>query len=321
MKTILKLVLLLAISNQFATAQNAVNLRINHLLGDEPFALSQTAIDENEDEFMVTRLEYYISGINLIHDGGISTKIDETFLVNASESEDYDLGAVDFTNLEAIRFSIGVDPTNNHLDPSSFPADHPLYPQSPSMHWGWAAGYRFIAYEGVCNGNITFQFHSLGDDNYFYQTIAIENPTVENETTIIELDADYIKALSDIKLSLGPISHGETGEALTCIANFTNKVFEATVAEENPQTSNTILDLNDDIANIYPNPSSSNFVNIDLNTNENYELKVFDALGKLVKTQILNTQNNRVILEQSGIYFLHLQNEKGNIYTQKVSIL
>ncbi len=319
MKTILKLVLLLAISNQFATAQTEVKLRINHLLGDVPFSSNETAIDSYGNEFVVERLEYYLSGISIVHDGGNTTNTNTVFLVDAYENEDFTLGNYDITNIEAIKFSIGVGQADNHEDPSSYPSDHPLYPQSPSMHWGWAAGYRFIAYEGTCNGNVTYQFHSLGDNNYFSQTIDIENTTIEDGVTVIELDADYVKGVKDIKLSLGPISHGEGGEALDCIINFANEVFKATEIEE--ETTTSVTKLSDNIAKVYPIPTNNNMVNIDLNTNETYQLQVFDALGKLVKTQILNSNNNQVFFEQSGVYFLHLQNEKGEVYSQKVSIL
>ena len=69
-------------------------------------------------------------------------------LVNASEATEVDLGSHDVTNVEAVHFHIGVDSSVNHSDPASYPMGHPLAPVFPSMHWGWAAGYRFVAIEG-----------------------------------------------------------------------------------------------------------------------------------------------------------------------------
>ncbi len=316
MKKILTLIYLIVISNQFLFAQSEIKLRINHLLGDLPFSFNQTATDDYGNDFYIDRLEYYVSGIQLIHDSGNITDTETILLVDASNNEDYSLGFYDITDLEAIKFSIGVHEDENHNDPSSYPSDHPLYPQSPSMHWGWAAGYRFIAYEGMANGNTTFQFHSLGDKNYFEQELIINTIIEEDNTKIIELVADYVQAVKDIKLSLGPISHGEDGEAQTLIMNFAAEVFSA-----KETTSTNSLDLiTEKIASVYPIPSFDKFINIDLKTNEVFKLNVFDIAGKLMDTQTLNKRNNQIFFEQSGIYFLHLVDSNGKVFTKKVNI-
>ncbi|MDG1148649.1 MAG: hypothetical protein P8N52_10125, partial [Crocinitomicaceae bacterium] len=53
-----------------------------------------------------------------------------------------------------------------------YPAGHPLSFQTPSMHWGWTSGYKFLLCDGKgdSNGdntpNTIFQLHDLGDANY-----------------------------------------------------------------------------------------------------------------------------------------------------------
>ena len=104
-----------------------------------------------------------------MHDTGkISQATGVYILANASQVLEVDLGSFDVTNVEAIKFSVGVNEPENHEDPTKWDSNHPLYPKSPSMHWGWASGYRFVALEGKTGDqlNKTFEIHALGDDNY-----------------------------------------------------------------------------------------------------------------------------------------------------------
>src|SRR5690606_7713783 len=145
-------VLLVFLSTGFVSrAQNDVELKIFHRLGAQDFQLNSTAENNLNNEFQVTRLEYYITRISVIHDGNQSTSIgDDTLaLVDAADaiSTTIPLGNLTITSVEEIRFHIGVYAPTNNADPSLQPMGHPLAPQSPSMHWGWAAGYRFVAME------------------------------------------------------------------------------------------------------------------------------------------------------------------------------
>ena len=104
-----------------------------------------------------------------VHDGGQQTAIPEAYVLangfvdglHASRRGESGVNAV-----EDLMFNVGIDPDNNHADPASWPADHPLAPQVPSMHWGWAAGYRFVALEGG-TADANLEIHALGDDNHY----------------------------------------------------------------------------------------------------------------------------------------------------------
>lgn len=130
-------------------AQSDVYIQINHKLDTDPFDFSVEHTNNLGDEFNVTRLEYYMSSITITHDGGIETVVPETWiLANAGTFTNVYLGSFDITTLESVSFGIGVEGDYNHLDPASYPSEHPLAPKSPSMHWGWSPGYRFVAMEG-----------------------------------------------------------------------------------------------------------------------------------------------------------------------------
>lgn len=300
------------------SAQTNVSWRINHLLGSEAFVFGQTFPVDGTTDIEVARLEYYISDISLVHDGGQTSAVGQTFLIDAGQPQDLALGSYTFDQLEAIRFSIGVHPDENHLDPTAFPTDHPLYPQSPSMHWGWQAGYRFIAYEGTVNGNVGFELHALGDENYFGQTVAIDQVLEEDGGVVVELYADYLAGLHDIKLGLGPISHGATDEAQDCIINFAERVFSSAPPAGNP-VSISQPDL-ERVASIFPVPAVDGRTAISLRARGPFVLQIFDSSGKEVRRETIETSRHEVYFEQSGTYLLQLIDESGQRYARRVIV-
>jgi len=50
-------------------------------------------------------------------------------------------------------FTIGLDSTTNHGDPSLWGPSHPLNPSVNNLHWGWTGGYIFAAMEGYYQKN------------------------------------------------------------------------------------------------------------------------------------------------------------------------
>jgi len=300
-----KITILIALvcSLNFLFAQTAINLDIKHLLAGEDF--SSTAVTSNNLGYGATfdRVEYYISQIQLVHDGGQIIELDDTYLlVDANNPETFDLGNHAITHLDSVFFYIGVDSPNNHEDPATFDANHPLAPQNPSMHWGWSAGYRFVALEGTCglNNGFTFELHGLGDDNYARKLVkvAINKTTIENVINA-EINADYIKAVEDMGLNSTVISHGESDEAKDAITNFNNLVFSKVEVATSIESA-----LNASIA-IYPNPTKGNFT-VNGIEGSTFDLKIFDAGGKIVKEYIALTNSSLVTIEKKGLYFIEL---------------
>ena len=74
---------------------------------------------------------------------------------------------------------------------------------------GWAAGYRFVAYEGFGGADYSqnFQLHGLGNANYFVQEQEVIAEMVGG-TMVLNLDANYTEALRDINIATGIVSHG-----------------------------------------------------------------------------------------------------------------
>lgn len=221
------LFLFLAVSAM--TAQKQVILNVDQIAGGEPLVTGEAYTTDADYDLNFTRLQYYISEIFLIHDGGEETKLEGLYiLANALEDSSYDLGEVDLTNVERIRFHIGVDQQNNHADPALWPNGHPLALSFPTMHWGWAAGYRFAAVEGKAGRGLvfTYQVHALGDQHYGAVELDV-TPREEGSQIHIDLVADYLELFDGLDVSFGLIEHSDAPKAAQLLTNLKEKVFTA----------------------------------------------------------------------------------------------
>ena len=297
-------------------AQSDVYLKITHKLNGDAFSLGNTGTNNNGDDFEYNRFEYYMSGIKLIHDGGQETTVDDTYLlINAENQTNLLLGSYSITTLESIKFSIGVDSSANHLDPSTYASSHALAPKSPSMHWGWASGYRFIAVEGYSNQQ-NFQLHGLGDANYFEQTITTAG-IVDGTDLTVHIQGDYEGAVKDISLSGGVISHGETGAARAALYNFETDVF----SEYKEEVVNSISNSNTSKLEIYPNPTNGSKT---LNVNGNWKngtVTIQDITGSIIVSKnISNNASINISSLNTGIYFVKVSTENNNFSIKKLII-
>ncbi|MCU0345840.1 MAG: hypothetical protein MUC59_02775, partial [Saprospiraceae bacterium] len=85
--------LLLSLLANGLFAQMDVALHLHPKLGEQSFALNTTATAEMGYPFRVTRLQYYVSEIRLVHDGGQVTPVtDRYLLVTAQKDSIFELG-------------------------------------------------------------------------------------------------------------------------------------------------------------------------------------------------------------------------------------
>ncbi|MDZ4667686.1 MAG: MbnP family protein [bacterium] len=316
--TTLIVILLFALNS---SAQKDVFLTITHKLGSNNFNFNQAATNDLGNNLNVSRIDYYMSKFVIIHDGGQLLSLPDSIIILAKGWNNVvkKLGNFNVTNVEGITFSIGVPLSYNHTDPTLYGPLNPLSPQSPSMQWGWTAGYRFVAIEGMAGPSLStgYQMHGLGDTNYFSQT-KMTNGTNANGNIYINLNADYTLALKGINVASGPIDHGVDATDLTVLQNFKNYVFSVgTVIPTGIKSVNEEIEVS-----IYPNPSTQK-INIDLG-NKNVELSdiiVIDILGReIINRTIGGNSNIDLQIARPGIYtilFLEMGTLKG---TRKIII-
>jgi hypothetical protein len=285
MRILLTLALVLVASTSLHAAQNAVRIVLDQRLNGAPFAMNTVVSHpdgSSEGVFRYTLLRYYISGIEITHDGGMVTKLSNTFiLVDATWGTTYDIGTHDITTVEGLKLSIGVDKARNHLDPTSYPPNHALYPQQPSMHWGWSAGYRFITAEGFAgataeNVKTNFQLHGLGDQNYYSTSMPL-TATAVNGVLTLPIKAEYANLVKGIEVSQGVIEHSDAGPARVILVNATTSVFSASTP--------TSVD-EDDVTpvSIAPNPSTGV---VTISAPVGAMISVVDQTGSVVGSMVM----------------------------------
>lgn len=316
MKQFLLLSFLVLTTSVFA--QNTVKLNINHELGNLPFALNTGAQNNLGHDFNLNRMEYYLSQFTIVHDGGQETVVSNTYaLVDASEATTIDLGSHNITTVEAVKFYIGVDSAANHSDPASYPASHALSPKSPSMHWGWASGYRFAALEGKgsSNYNQTIELHGLGDNNY-YQAEVLTSATAANNEVIIDIYADYTRALESISVNGGAFEHGFDGDARKLLFNFSQNVFQ--------QFSTSTIDFSEvNSFKVFPNPTTGQAtISLEATEDFTYQVLITDVLGKTIEVinEVRGNQPISTQIEQSGLYFVQLVKDGQTVISKKLLV-
>jgi hypothetical protein len=321
MKKNILLITIALLGNSWLSAQTLVKLKFNHSLAGKSFTKNTIATNNKGEDFTITRLQYYVSQIIVIHDNGMYDTFKGKYLLidPSKDTVAIDLGTKTLTTVEAIQFSIGVDKAVNHNDPSLYGASHPLAPKSPSMHWGWSAGYRFIAIEGKAGASLNQQYelHGLGDNNYY--TVRI--PTTSTDamgSTLIEINADYVRVLNNISVQSGVVAHGVEGEDKKALANMRDTVFTSITGQS------SVLNV-DKLAStitlgIYPNPINvGEAITIETYNDRTYTYQVYNINGKLVDK--ITEKTNSIQLNERGIYQVVAIDAKGNIVaTNKVVV-
>lgn len=298
------------VSTLTTNAQTSVSLRINHLLNGEEMQFNKEAKNDLDNVFTISRLEYYLSGFTITHDGGQVTEVEDLYILltqgQKSSSILIDLGTFDVSEIESVGFHYGVDEEANHADPALWPEDHPLAPKFPSMHWGWTAGYRFLALEGDSGPKLDqkIEFHCIGDE--FYKNIELDVSVEKSDDVIIDINAECSNLLQGIDISKGLIIHGALGEITTLADNFVENVF--TIAN-----ATSIKEEVDYSVRIYPNPTTNGDFTISAqNVPQSSTVKMYDALGRLLEVKPFN-ENLTLSFATSGIFIVNITDQSGNI--------
>jgi hypothetical protein len=306
-------------------AQAIVDLKLKPMAGAAPFALNQDFLDYSGKTTQLSRLHYYICNFEVVHDGGQVTTIPNVYhLVNPGR-ETYSLGAVaNVTQIEKVRFSVGVDAAVNHDDPSGWGSGHPLNYQSPSQHWGWTSGYLFLTFEGEVdsdnNGSIDdpWQIHSFGDQLLRDVEVSVTPQTTGNVTSL-PLEYDVQAWLHGLNLATVGVQHSSTGAPLTAHNNInTYQVFRSSgaVGVSEPQRVPLLaFDLFD---------SERPVVYWDANGLEAVALTIHDLNGQVVyRAEGLATAGRQRVEANlaAGIYVCTLSHNGAALQSKKFQVL
>jgi len=179
--------------------------------------------------------------VGLVHDGGQITYLDSSWLLVSAVRTAYVLPSTNITQIEKIRFSVGVGADVNHNDPNAWPSGHPLAIQQPGMHWGWAAGYKFVVFEGEADDNNDgvpneiWQIHPTGDQ--FLRNVEVPvTPVINGNDIELFLDYDLREWVRGINLATAGIDHSDGPASLALMDNIvTYQVFRSSGTTSNDE--------------------------------------------------------------------------------------
>ena len=130
--------------------------------------LNKTYTIESGEKINIAKLAYILGDFILVKEDGSEIVLDDQYaLINPKfTSPVIKLKSIPKGSYKAIKFSLGLDSSINHADPSIYDIDHPLSPVNNSLHWSWTGGYIFMAIEGkIEGGNESYIFHLAGSPN------------------------------------------------------------------------------------------------------------------------------------------------------------
>jgi hypothetical protein len=197
-------------SNAIETSALEINFD-NRISANQDLVLGNTVYVNQSNESVVTNeLKYIISNIALTgFDGDVFEypKDDSYFVINEEDPSSLTLSltGIPVANYTHISFGIGVDQSKYPLDGGVLN----FIPQAEEagMLWNWAAGYKFIKFEGTYTpqGGTESPFvihvgsHGQNLDNYKFVTIPLANmiTVTTGNTATINIET-YIERIIDI---------------------------------------------------------------------------------------------------------------------------
>ncbi len=203
-------------------AQTTVELNIQHKFEKSTFVAGQPYMDNNGRAILISNIQYYLSDIELVYDGGQTVSIDNQHFLMAGETSSYNLGTVsaDIQELEKINFNLGVAAAANLNTPAAYTPGHPLAAQD--MYSNSEQSYIFIAIEGMIDSDQDqipdkpFSLRATGDQ--LLRQISTDAPTPSTDNSLkINLIANISNWLKDIDLELvGMQENGATENETVC---------------------------------------------------------------------------------------------------------
>lgn len=212
----------------------------NDLVFNAPNATS------NSEILKISNVKYIVSNIVLTDENGVTftyPKSQSYFIVNESDAASLMLNLTNIpsANYTKIKFGIGVDQQQWQLGADG-QGDFLAHADTEEMLWSWAAGYKFLAFEGKFTApsvvaDTDFMVHTgkTGTDyNYLEVTLdlpqkALVRPEITPEIHIVADLSKIIDGTNNIKLSdhnmggMGAMIMG--GEALTLITQNLAQMF------------------------------------------------------------------------------------------------
>lgn len=307
-----------------------VYVQINRLIDSTKLYQSKVYKTWNDAYYTLERSEFYMSEFTL-YSKNDSLVLNDLVVLSNFKNFKHAITSADFDTITAVKFHIGVPERLNHLDPSSYSAEHPLSPKVPSMHWGWSSGYRFFVFEGYCDIDNNFSmdrwanYHAVG--NSLYKPIKVEvTPQYQGDSIVLYLDMDHKKLYEGLDITKDLEEHGE-GALISKILNNLRKndVFTGgdAVFFDDPSSINEGQQNSEYETNVFPSPANDFVVfNSENQGNDAFDVAFYDLTGKHVLSlnQVSSGSQNDISVLNEGIYSFRISYQYGIVEYGKIVV-
>jgi hypothetical protein len=190
-------------------------LNLSHTCGGQALGTDTLKVD-SLFSMKLEKFSYIISNVELLKADGSTVPVPNSAqVVNALTN-----GGNPVVSLSApvgeykgLRFYIGLDSATNHQEVANLPQGHPL--NVPEMHWSWmpAAGYKFMALEGMLfqagNDSAKVLTYHLATDALFTRIDAAQESSIsvrENQTASLNLWVELQHLFTNVSLPAERVS-------------------------------------------------------------------------------------------------------------------
>ncbi len=307
--------------------QKAVFLHLNPKVNGVDFQLNTNYTALDGKAFKLDHFDYYLSEIILTHDVGQQVNLSQDIFLVEPENHTFFLGNFELNLIEQLNFTVGVPKKWNlqsgveSQDISLYPETYPLSFQSPSMYWGWQAGYMHMIIGGYSdsqsdgNPDAYFELHNLGSNNQQSLILNVTQTNTSANQIDIYVDCNIEQWIKNIPLATVGVIHDEVGVNNTILENVqVEPVF--TLATSASVTENEVPNFT-----IW---TSNHALFVDLTEVKNVgKCSIVDQSGRLVQTQsILNSDGTLSFKNLSaGFYLVQLEDTKGNLIAAKKRLI
>jgi len=187
-----------------------VNVKLQMNVGDEAL-VQETVYQVNEVDVKFTNVAFYLGDMTFKTSNDKSFESNSRYYLVKEGVLDFDFSLTaeegeEGVNLTDIDFIVGVDATTNaetEMDFTERAVDDPLGQQNPTMHWGWAGGYRFmnIDAEADLDGDGEFETqltYHLGKNEFLKNINLKPNVKLEQGANNFQVIFDLSKFLSGL---------------------------------------------------------------------------------------------------------------------------
>jgi hypothetical protein len=232
--------------DEVISGEGNLKLEFDNTYGTANFAFNTEYTNSNGEKVKATQLKYIVSNIVLTKADGTTftyPKSSSYFIVDeaTTASQILNLAKIPAGDYTSVKFGIGIDKAQWELGATG-QADFWTLAQQAGMTWSWAAGYKFVNFEGsFTSSTVTtarnYRVHTgktmvNNVENYNYAEISIAFPSVAkvrtNITPQVHIIADAKKIVDgDNKIDVTTGTSGDImgGDRLALIMANVSKMF------------------------------------------------------------------------------------------------